>query len=506
MIEPAAAGAIVAAVKRTATLVHAWLVLDFFGESRKSGGGGSTLTTTIFAQAFMALVFAALLYPETPPVPFAAALLTLSSLLVGIGTLGDVQQQQRRLADAVLLGPAPLRGGDIVLARVVHGAFYVCLLTIGMALPPAILYGWLVRSVWPVALYLLLACLCSGLVVGGIAVLLRLSRRLFGGGRTALLAGSLKALLLALGVVGFALGMRGLGKGPEAMPIGRLGVELMPTWHAARFLVAPVADWLHGVVVLGLGAALLLCGMLVGERESGRSDRTGRDRLLLPLAQRLAGRGPRLGLTSFIATMLYRSAGFRARVLPLLGVPAAMAFLALQDGGASERGRQLFIAMGLQFPAIYLPFLIAFLPRADQPDTGWVFEQSPSANVALARQATFLALCTHVLLPVHGLALATMLLAGLGGGFALPVAAFSLGAAVIAAAGQVRTLEQLPFTQAGDADAGKDLSSPFASAISLSLVAAGFALSGTAVRIGLALATLGAAAWLLARVVRSNRR
>ena len=26
---------------------------------------------------------------------------------------------------------------------------------------------------------------------------------------------------------------------------------------------------------------------------------------------------------------------------------------------------------------IYLPFLVMFLPRADQPGTGWVFQQAP---------------------------------------------------------------------------------------------------------------------------------
>jgi hypothetical protein len=181
-----------------------------------------------------------------------------------------------------------------------------------------------------------------------------------------------------------------------------------------------------------------------------------------------------------------------------------MAFLALQDSTASERGRQLFIAMGLQFPAIYLPFLIAFLPRADQPDTEWLFEQSPAATVALAQRAAFVALCTHVLLPVHGLALATMLLAGIGAGFALPVAAFSLGAAMLAARGQVRSMEHLPFTQAGDADAGKDLSSPFASAILLSLLAAGFAVAGAQLQAALAVATLAAGIAMLAAAGRTN--
>ncbi|MCA8966036.1 MAG: hypothetical protein KDC48_14215, partial [Planctomycetes bacterium] len=86
-------------MSKVRALIHAWLVLDFFGEARSTGGAGSTLTTTIFSQSFLAFVFAALLYPETPPVPFAAANLCLSSLLVAIGVLSDQEHRQRQRAD-----------------------------------------------------------------------------------------------------------------------------------------------------------------------------------------------------------------------------------------------------------------------------------------------------------------------------------------------------------------------------------------------------------------------
>ena len=72
-----------------ATLVQAWLLLDFFGDARRSGtDSGSSLTTTIMWQALLAFGFAILLYPDVPPVPFAAANLCLSTLLVGVGSLG----------------------------------------------------------------------------------------------------------------------------------------------------------------------------------------------------------------------------------------------------------------------------------------------------------------------------------------------------------------------------------------------------------------------------------
>ena len=93
------------------TLVHTWLTLDFFGDARRRGGASSTLTTTIFTQSFLALIVAALLYPETPPIPFAAANLSLSSLLVAIGLLGDEDRIGRRRANQVLLALHPCAPG-----------------------------------------------------------------------------------------------------------------------------------------------------------------------------------------------------------------------------------------------------------------------------------------------------------------------------------------------------------------------------------------------------------
>ena len=80
-------------------LVGAWLVLDFFGDARRTGGNASTLTTTIFSQSFLSLGVAALLYPEIPPVPFTAATLGVATLLVATGSFDTEQPLNRRAAD-----------------------------------------------------------------------------------------------------------------------------------------------------------------------------------------------------------------------------------------------------------------------------------------------------------------------------------------------------------------------------------------------------------------------
>jgi hypothetical protein len=472
-------------------LVRTWLLLDFFGESRRTGGAGSTLTTAIFGQSFLALVMAALLYPDVPPVAFSAANLSLSTLLLGIGTLGGEGGQRRREADRMLLGTAPIGPGVVAMARALHGAFHVCLRTIGMALPPAILLGFLLRDPVRAALHVPCACLLAGLMVGGLTLLLQVLRNVAGAARAALLAGTAKAVLLALGVIAFATCLPALGKGADALPIGRAGAELIPTYHAARFLAAPADEWHRGLLLLGLGAGLLLLSTLVRDREPTRARRAGRSLLMVVHSARLRG-GPLLGMTEFVATMLYRSPGLRGRVLPLLGVPAALVLLSLSDSDTGAQ--QLFLAMALQFPAIYLPFLVAFLPRADHPGASWVFPSSPGASLETARKAAFLALVSHVLAPLHAIALLAMLALGVEWSFAVPVSLFASGLASLAARGQAAALPELPFTRAEDDEAtGGDPGQAFGLALVLALMGAAFALSPTALRwiLGVGAATAG---------------
>lgn len=470
-------------------LVRTWLLLDFFGDSRRTGGTGSTLTTAIFGQAFLAMVMAGLLYPDVPPVPFAAANLALSTLLVGLGTLGGETGQLRAEADRVLLATAPVRAWEVVLARALHGAFHVVLVTVGMALPPAILLAYLTRDPLRALLYLPCACLLAGLVVGALTLLLQILRSGLGQMRAALISGTARAVLLALGVIAFATCLPALEQDANALPIGRLGAELMPPYQAARFLAAPATEWPRFLLLAGLGLGLLALAALVRDRNGERAEHAGRGRLLALYRRRLPS-GPLLGLTEFVATMLYRSPGLRARVLPLLGVPAAMVLMTLGDTG--QRAGQMFVAMALQFPAIYLPFVVAFLPRADHPGTAWLFGTCPGATLARARNAACLALVSHVLLPVHVIALLAMLLLGMPWSFAVPAAMFALGIAVMAAERQTQALQTVPFTSATDADeAASEAGAAFGSGLILALLGAGFALAPTALQMALGVLALG---------------
>jgi hypothetical protein len=135
-----------------------------------------------------------------------------------------------------------------------------------------------------------------------------------------------------------------------------------------------------------------------------------------------------------------------------------MVFLNLDgdDGGSARHGFVLLCVL-LQLPAIYLPFLIAFLPRADQKGSGWVFEHAPGVTIGLVRDATWRALVSHVLLPVHLAALVLMLVLRDDRVDAAAAAVFAAALAVLAARSMVGSLHAVPFTDDREEEGGLEL-------------------------------------------------
>ncbi|MGE3175363.1 MAG: hypothetical protein AB7O97_22250 [Planctomycetota bacterium] len=475
-------------------LVHAWLLLDFFGEARRSGGDASTLTTTIFSQSFLCLIVAALLYPEPPPVPFAAANLCLSTLLVALGAFDTEQPAQRRAADRLLLATAPFGAVRAVLARALHAAFATMLLTVGMALPPAILLAC--RQGQPLLApgYLLAACACAALAIASLSVSLRAARRFVGGHAAALLAGTGKALVLAFGVALFALSLPTLQKDAAALPFGRLGAELLPPYHAAKILAAPAAEAWRALPWLAIAALLLVVAAWLGEDSRDRAATQGRPGPLLRLCLRCCRGQPERGIGAFTATMLWRSPGVRARVLPLLGVPAAFAFLALR--GTDPRGQALFTTMALQFPAIYLPFVIAMLRQAEQQGSRWLFDSAPRVPLARVQRAAWCALVTNLLLPVHAVALLALLLLGMPPLHTTAASAFAFTIGALLARAMTRDLTDVPFSDDGQ-QGGLELGNLIAFGLVLAGLGAGVAMLPLALQFGAAAITAAALVGML---------
>ena len=478
-------------------LVGTWLLLDFFGDARRSGGDASTLTTSIFSQSFLSLGISALLFPEIPPVPFAAATMCVSTLLVAIGSFDTEEPKNRRAADRVLQATSPLGRLPFVIARALHASFSTMLVTIGMALPPAILLACHESNAWLVPGYVALACACAALAIGALAVALRAARSALGSHRAALVAGSSKAALLAFGVALFALSLPSLSSNVDGLPFPRAIAELLPPYHAAKILHDPIGEAWRALPWLGAAALLLLVSTALRDEENDRTQRRGRGGPIAQLERRLAGAPEDAAITGFCSTMLWRSPGIRARVLPLLGVPAAFAFLALR--GSNERSARMFVAMALQFPAIYLPFVIAMLPKADVQGARWIFDSAPLLGSARIQRAVWISLTMRVLLPVHALLFVLLIATAKDPAAIALLCAWSLCIGAAAARLMTRALADVPFSRDQDA-AGLDLGNLMAAA----LVLAGLGAFAATTSLGVLAASTAVVALIVAKLLRAK--
>ena len=171
---PSAQGSTGGARRKVGALIEAWLILDFFGDARRTGEPSSSLTSTIFTQSFLALVFAALTFDDQiSATAYVAANLSLSTLLLGVGLGTDPGERERRLADAFLVATSPNRRTLLPIARAAHASIQTTLVGVGMALPPAILTGFVQGSPLATLAYLALAVLLAGCAAGAFDLLVR---------------------------------------------------------------------------------------------------------------------------------------------------------------------------------------------------------------------------------------------------------------------------------------------------------------------------------------------
>ena len=253
--------------------MHSWLVIDFFGDSRKTGEPGSSLTSTIFTQSFIGLLFAAVFIPEEQGlgVAYVAANLSLSTMLIGIGLLGDPKRTKREAADELLVRTAPMPAGSLAIARLLHGAFYLGLVSTGMAIPAGVLCYWACdHRIAAVFLYILMATVVAGLLAGALAVFARFAMLLLGPIRAQLVAGSLKAALLAGGFLGFVACLPHMGDTADALPMGRTGAMLWPPYWAARVVDKPLEAGLFWALLSGLALVLFALATLANRLRQNR--------------------------------------------------------------------------------------------------------------------------------------------------------------------------------------------------------------------------------------------
>ena len=117
----------------------------------------------------------------------------------------------------------------------------------------------------------------------------RLAFALLGPIRAQLVAGTLKALLLAGGMLGFVASLPHLEATADALPFGRLGALCWPPYWAARLVEQPIAAGVFWLPLAGAAAVLLAAATLVNRLRPTRVQGRPSHRGILARLDRLVG-------------------------------------------------------------------------------------------------------------------------------------------------------------------------------------------------------------------------
>ena len=358
--------------RQTRALLEAWLIQALFGKSRRAGQSGSgSLTPAVFTQGFVSWVFAALAFEGSSPRAFMAGNLAFVVLLATSALIGELDDERERPADRDFVGATPTLRRTVLVARWLRQGIVSLLFAGGIAIAPAILSGFKTQNLVVPPLFVLATCVLSTGATILFASATRLVAALLGGDRATSFSTVVRALLLGGGFVAMLLGLRAMLGGSEVFPGGRSLLEALPTtWFADAIRTADLTALL--LVVAFCGATLLL-GLVTAQlpersRSSAKTSMGG----LTPAAIRTLVKDPqRRGLAAFTLDMLVRERSFRLRALPLLGLPAAAALLALRSDVEASR-LPTMLALVHQLPAAYLPFLLLFVPYAENARASWL--------------------------------------------------------------------------------------------------------------------------------------
>ncbi|MEO0479124.1 MAG: hypothetical protein AAF196_06555 [Planctomycetota bacterium] len=436
---------------RLRALWSAWLRVDL------AGADSPTSTSTIASASFLALGLAALTFsPKDYASTFSAAHLSFAAIWIGAAALADPESLSRRRADRLLLATAPLGALERRLAIAVRHGLRITLLAIGVGIGPAVFLaatrgGSFTGSAWHVLATVWIAWLAT-LLTGSIQ---NSSDRFFGRSGGALALGVVRALALALLLGGFATCVAGLRGTPDDLPFGGAWVDAVPTLWLAR-LAQGTAHTGDGLAVLAFTASVLLIALVARPAEGLGAGRLGRLRgPLSRLEARLCHDPGELGVARFLSAQMLRNPAFRARVLPLIGLPVALTILGFDSESAAAK-----VAAGIvaAFPAIFLP-LVAALFRTDDDTAGWPFQTAPIDALEASRRATRIVLAVRLIWPLAiPLAIALVAFGFLAPLPALTVALFGAALGDWHAERIGQRLHAVPFTTPeGSSDTGEAL-------------------------------------------------
>lgn len=368
---------------------------------------------SLFMQAFASGVLCLMAPSDLTPFAYAFFALCVCALLVAIpllGELGDLLVRDE--ADAWVRG-LPLRESDVKLARALHLAVVLAILTLGASLPAALLahgFDWVQRS------SLVAAALGQSCVLAAAVVLLL---GLFSARAPAVLV-ALQTALFVCAIVGGVLALRHLGSLRDWSGFeGRAIESLPPAWFAVGFAEPSASGWAGLAAPIAIAFALAILAFAPPAKlPSAGKGAPLLSKVLAParaLARRIWLRPEERGPFELVFDGLPKEREFVLRGYPLIGLP--LAFLWLGARGESGEGTRALLSLLLFTPAVYLPVLIAHLPISASHRARWILDGAPIPREVI-RVAALKALMVRFVLPLY-LALGALAWSYCGAAFAL---------------------------------------------------------------------------------------
>lgn len=357
----------------------------------------------LFLLASVSGVLALLVADVLPPHAYGLFTLGVSACLVSVPLLGEFGGLLLADETGDWIEAQPASALELRLARLVHLAALLAILTLGSILPAVLLPQAPLDAVGRLLLPLL--ALAQAWTLAAALLLLPILLGRFAPGWLVLL----QTLLMGGLVVGGVAGLRWVPElapmdHPDALPT-LVRVLLPPAWFAGPMAHAPGSAIWPALLIPPLAIAALLWVPAPRLRGLRRGAGALLGRALHParlLARRIWVRKDERASFELLYELLPREPDFVLRAYPLIGIPLAFLVLGARGEGRTAEG---LLAILLFTPATYLPVLLNQLPGTCSPRARWMIDLGPTSTAAIhggARKAVFI----RFILPLYGILIA----------------------------------------------------------------------------------------------------
>jgi len=479
-----------------------WLLVDLFNQISERGemmdqlgrNGVALKGAAIVYFVFSALLGVAFVATRLPVMAYFGIFMALTALLLVSVLISEAGNSLLNPAEAMVLAHQPITGATYTAAKLSHLLSIVLYLVPGINLVPAVAGLLLKNAPW----YYPFLHLAGAFAVGLVSALFCCA--LFGWMLRFVPVKRLKATGQFAGTLPLLV-----------MMFGRRGGTLLRRLPIAAVMPNdPVIRWGIGIALSAAGVAAVIFGLrsltadfLIRVASFARGGAHAGSRTRKPklgaIVRRFFGGQPALAGFAFVSRMMLRDWQFRRQMIPLLMFPLVSLASAFSSGWPADPFLRKFTPIHVMPHALaFLLLFVCTLMRFGNDYKGvWVFVSIPSGALdGFARGVHALLWLDGVLIP--NLIVLPVLAWRWGIGHAALFIAYSIAAASVYLALELRLIENVPFSKQMDTSI-QSLTLPlllgFGLAAGIAVAVQYFLIFRSPVTVAVSTVALGIAAW-----------